>query len=274
MTYRSMLVNFDIDGPVEPIARLAIDLARRCNASLIGFCAADAPLPAITAPECGSHALEIWEQTKDEIKRKLNELRREFEDLVGGSVESSWHEAIDSPTRSLSTVSGLADLVIMSTTQGAQRGNAYRAADPGSVVLQAGRPILFAATGAEDLLAKRVVIAWKDLREARRAVADAIPLLLAAGEVLVVTVDPEQDDRSQGSLQDVQIFLAAHQIQAQIEVLRGRDEGQELLSFLKAMRADLIVSGAYGQSRFREWVFGGVTRSLLDEVGLNRLMSN
>ena len=101
MTYRSMLVNFDIDGPVEPIARLAIDLARRCNASLIGFCAADAPLPAITAPECGSHALEIWEQTKDEIKRKLNELRREFEDLVGGSVESSWHEAIDSPTRSL-----------------------------------------------------------------------------------------------------------------------------------------------------------------------------
>jgi len=73
---------------------------------------------------------------------------------------------------------------------------------------------------------------------------------------------------------DVASFLAAHGIKARTEILKSDEEGNRLIDFLASVKADLVVSGAYGHSRLREWVFGGVTRSLLDEVWLNRMMSN
>ncbi|MGT2466166.1 hypothetical protein ACVOMV_15755 [Mesorhizobium atlanticum] len=70
-------------------------------------------------------------------------------------------------------------------------------------------------------------------------------------------------------------FLAGHGIKAHTEIIKtADDESNRLVDFFASVNAELIVSGAYGHSRLREWVFGGVTRSMLDEVWLNRLMSN
>jgi nucleotide-binding universal stress UspA family protein len=143
------------------------------------------------------------------------------------------------------------------------------------VVLRVGRPVLVAAHGEMDLSARRIVVAWKDTREARRAVADAIPLMAMASEVTVVAVDRHPDAWIKDSVQDVSSFLAGHGIKARTEIIRtDDDENNRLVDFFTSMSAELVVSGAYGHSRLREWVFGGVTRSLLDEVWLNRLMSN
>ncbi|RUV85534.1 universal stress protein, partial [Mesorhizobium sp. M1A.F.Ca.IN.022.07.1.1] len=63
-------------------------------------------------------------------------------------------------------------------------------------------------------------------------------------------------------------------ITARTEVIAGEADGERLVAFARLIRADLIVSGAYGHSRLREWAFGGVTRSLIGESGINRLLSN
>lgn len=274
MSYKSILVNLDIDGPAAPIIKLAIDLAKRFEARLIGFCAADAPLPTMMAPEGGAIAVEVWQQMKDEIQQRLKELHAEFDRLVAGSVDAEWRELVGSPTRSLAPMARLADLVITSASRGASTGDTYRVVDPGSLVLQAGRPVLVVASGVEHVLARKVVIAWKDTREARRAVADAVPLLLSAGEVVVATVDSEPDEWISAGAEDVVAFLKRHGIKAHAEVITAKDDIGALTEFVTSFHADLIVSGAYGHSRVREWVFGGVTRSLLDEVGLNRFMSS
>ena len=60
MSYKSILLNVGIDGPIAPATRIAIDLARRSEARLIGFCAADAPLPVTMAPEGAAIAAEVW----------------------------------------------------------------------------------------------------------------------------------------------------------------------------------------------------------------------
>ncbi len=73
---------------------------------------------------------------------------------------------------------------------------------------------------------------------------------------------------------DFAAFLAGHGIKARSEVLEGSEDSYRLVEFIAASHADLVVSGAYGHSRLREWAFGGVTRSLLDERGLNRFMSS
>jgi nucleotide-binding universal stress UspA family protein len=274
MSYRSILVNIDVDNPVTPVVRLALDLARRFDAHrLIGFCAADAAIPLVITPETGALIADAWQQLRDDLVLRFKQLRSEFEHLVAGSIKAEWLEALDNPTRSLTATAGLADLVVIRAAQGASTGNAYRAADPGSVVLQAGRPVLVAASGADRLPAEKIVIAWKNTREARRAVMDAVPMLHAAAEVTVVAVDDEPDDWLRAGMRNVSSFLATHGIKARTEILEDADETAAVARFLGSVHADLVVSGAYGHSRVREWAFGGMTRSLLDQTGISRLMS-
>lgn len=273
MSYRSILLNLDIDGPVAPVANAAIELAVAHHAKLIGFCAAEAPLP-MAFPEGGAMFAEAWQQMRKDIGTRFKEVRQEFENLVPDPIESEWREAIESPTQALVWASRSADLLIMRAAEGASTGDTYRGAEPGSVVLQAGRPLLVASDAAGHLLPKTVVVAWKDTREARRAVSDAVPLLLTADNVTIVTVSSTVDQAVRQSTADVGMFLDSHGVKSHSELLEGSDDSEELLGFLAAADADLVISGAYGHSRLREWAFGGMTRSLLDAAKFNRFLSS
>jgi nucleotide-binding universal stress UspA family protein len=116
------------------------------------------------------------------------------------------------------------------------------------------------------LQAHKVVVAWKDTREARRALADALPILKCADEVLVVAVcdaDDRQDTRPHTA--SVAAYLMRHGVEAHDKVVAARpsEVAGVLQAEATAAGADLIVSGAYGHSRLGEWVFGGVTIDLL-----------
>ena len=273
MSYKSILVNLDIDGPIGPVVKAATALARRSDAKLIGFCAADAYLP-VTGPEGAAMAAEVMQQMRDDDERRFGELRGQFENLVAGAVETEWRDASEGPTYALVLASRAADLIVTQARRGASTGDRARAADPGSVVLQAGRPLLVVGADAGQPPGRKVVVAWKDTREARRAVMDAVPLLQAAEEVAVVTVAPTIDQWTRDGIADVAAFLARHGVTARSEAIESSLESDSLIDFINARGADLVVSGAYGHSRLREWAFGGVTRSLLDQTRLNRFLSS
>lgn len=141
MSYKSVLVNLDIDAPLAPVVMAAADLAERLGAKLIGFCAADAPIP-ITGPGGEVLAAEAWQQMRSDIEGKFKELRDQFGKMFAGRIPTEWCQALDNPSRALALRSRIADLTIMSAPEGGAAGHAYRQADPGSVVLQAGRPLL------------------------------------------------------------------------------------------------------------------------------------
>jgi nucleotide-binding universal stress UspA family protein len=269
MSYKSVLVNIDVDGPVIPIVKVAIDIARSHDARLIGLCGADAPLPM-----AGVMTAEAWQQMRDNVEKRFTEVRAEFDRLTAGSVRAEWRQSLTSPTHAVVRAAQSADLIVMSASEGAATGDSYRHADPASVVLRAGRPVLVVRDKVEQFSAERIVVAWKDTREARRAVADAVPLLVAAGEVTVVTVAAEADQRTQDGLNYVVAFLAEHGIKSTPRLIESHDEYIELFDFIDRSDTDLVVSGAYGHSRLREWAFGGVTRAFLDEARLNRFLSS
>ncbi|CAG1010770.1 MAG: universal stress protein [Rhizobiaceae bacterium] len=272
MGYKSILVNIDIDGPVTPLIKLAADLARQFGARLIGCSAADIIPPMVTMEGMVVDG-EMLERQRGDIEARLEHLRGKFAGLVGDGIETDWRSEVMNPTRLLIRTARMADLIVTGAPEGARAGSAYRATDLGDLLLHAGRPVLVSAAGAEHLLARKALVAWKDGREARRAVADAVPFLSKATEVVVATVDPDGSRQSRDSVADVVAWLGKHGIKARGEVLPGRDEGARLAEFAGGLHADLVVSGAYGHSRLREWVLGGVTRSLLDDVRLNRFMS-
>jgi nucleotide-binding universal stress UspA family protein len=133
---------------------------------------------------------------------------------------------------------------------------------------------LVAATNQENFRINKVLVGWKDTREARRAVTDAMPFLQMAQEVRVITIDDDATDETWNGLADVVAFLSSHGVKAKADVFPEKSDGGSIDDLAEAMHADLIISGAYGHSRFREWIFGGATRSLLENDRLNRVMSN
>lgn len=274
MSYKSILVSVNIDGPISPAVTVALDIARRHRARLIGLCAADVALP-LTGPEGTTEAIDIWQQMRDEIEtRKFKQVHAAFKQFVAGYDNIEWRESLALPTSVIVEAARSSDLIIMAAPGEQSTGGSYRRADPAGVVLRSGRPLLMLDGKTDRLKPEKIVVAWKDTREARRAVSDAVPLLKDAAEVIVVNVSAEVDQRVRESLSDVVGFLSAHGVNSKSEFIEDPHEYLALLRFIDESNADLVVSGAYGHSRLREWAFGGITRSLLSENRINRLLSN
>ncbi|MCI3953839.1 MAG: Universal stress protein UspA, partial [Burkholderiales bacterium] len=110
-----------------------------------------------------------------------------------------------------------------------------------------------------------VAIAWDFSRPAARAVADALPLLERAKRVRVVTVVNEKDIASRRSSAELARHLARHGIDIVLDEFdsMGRRIGAALEAYVASRNADLLVMGAYGHSRVREFILGGATRSML-----------
>ncbi|UDL90425.1 universal stress protein [Mesorhizobium sp. PAMC28654] len=216
----------------------------------------------------------ITVRQRKNIEHRIEDLRAEFEGVAGATVDTEWRGEVSNPTRSLINTARLADLIVTASPEGASSGNVHRSTDLGSLILQAGRPVLVAATNQENFLADKVLVAWKETREARRAVVDSMPFLQMAKKVHVVTIEDDETDETWNSLNDVIAFLSFHGVKAKAEVLPEESGGRTISDLAEKMHAQLVISGAYGHSRFREWVFGGATRSLLENDRLNRFMSN
>ena len=143
--------------------------------------------------------------------------------------------------------------------------------------MTSGRPIIMLPAGSTVSRVRRILVGWNARREAIRAVADAMPLLVRAEVVEVLVIDHERQsaDHGQEPGADIARHLARHG--ARVEVRRlssgGEDVGHLLLSQAAAFGADLLVMGAYGHSHLSEWVFGSVTRAVLREADLPVLMS-
>jgi nucleotide-binding universal stress UspA family protein len=142
--------------------------------------------------------------------------------------------------------------------------------------MQAGRPLLVAPAAVKWLDLRSALVAWKDCPEARRAVADALPLLAKAKEVTVAGIAEEEGGRAtvRRQAEDVVAWLSRHGISARAQVPERSGNAVEQLERIAAdTGAGVVVAGAYGRSRFREWVLGGVTQHLLSQTARCALLS-
>jgi len=133
--------------------------------------------------------------------------------------------------------------------------------------------LLVVPESCEWLYLRRVVVA-KDTAEARRVVADALPVLNAAKEITIAELIEEQNDWDAAwvRLHDVSAWLGRHGVQAFERVERG-EAAPQLEKIASSLAADLIVGSAYGHSRLRAWIFGGVTQHLISYCRCCSLLS-
>jgi nucleotide-binding universal stress UspA family protein len=267
--YRSILVHVQADAP----GRLACarSLARRFGARVIGI-GAEGIRPIVAGPASALAQAQWIEVTSEAIRRNL-ERARELFDAEADGARQVWEQEMEPPTNLIARTARAADLIVASRAPGPV--SRFSDADPGDLALTAGRPVLFAPGGAGSLGAQRVLVAWKDCREARRALFDALPFLCGASEVLVLAANPEDPTQARHGIEDVATALTRRGVQATSRVASvHHPEGEEILRQAKGFGADLIVAGAYGAPRLTEWIFGGVTRDLLGQNEIHVLFSH
>jgi nucleotide-binding universal stress UspA family protein len=259
------------DTPRERV-RLCGRLATQFNAELIGLSARAIRPPILV----GGIGLAAIPDGIPDIEVRLAEKAKWFELVLGADrPKLSWRSVIDFPVDALVREARSADLAVIGPIQ--VPGDSYCCLNPGEAILKLGRPALFVPNDINSLRAEHVVIAWKDVREARRAVLDALPVLHQTTHVTIAEVCGFGDERTaQLRLDDVVKYLARHRIKSEPRVIQHHEGSgaAELIRFAQEEGADLMVSGAYGHSRLGEWAFGGVTRDLLASSPICCLMSH
>lgn len=168
-----------------------------------------------------------------------------------------------------------ADLIMTGATVH-ETFDTQRHVNRGDLLMRAGRPLLIVPESPSTLTIGNILIAWKDTREAQRAVLDALLLLRRATCVTMVELTTES--RLAGArdrLGDVVRWLKRHGIDvAPMAVVSSGDDTKQLSDIAHERSADTIVAGAYGHSRLREWVLGGVTRELLSPTNFCSFLSH
>jgi|SRR6516165_54389 len=265
MSYTSLMVYIEADATPEQRVRLAASLADQFNAFLIGLSAVAIPPPMTTDGVI-----------MDMMRTKLAQQGDWFRGVAGANQRKiDWRSMLDFPATALPCETRRADLVIVGQVKAP--ANAYRALDPGLAILKMGRPTLVVPEGVSALRGEHIVIGWKDTREARRAVGDALPFLQRATRVTIVEAcGPGEEKAAVGGLDDVARYLARHGVEGGPKImLEQKGSGAEqLIQNVQEEHADLLVTGAYGHSRLGEWIFGGMTRELLETSPVCCLMSH
>lgn len=216
----------------------------------------------------GDFAQKLLNQEVSAIEARLSELEAEFRASVEPRASAvAWRSARTLPVPYMLKQMRAADvLVVGARTETLVDPNC--APDPSDLVMQAGRPLIVVPPSVEWLDLRSALVAWKDVREARRAVFDALPILAAAKEVTIAEI-PEQDgDRADAlsHVADVASWLRGHGIVVHTVVPEraGGATGQ-IEKIASNIAAGIVIAGAYGHSRFREWVLSGMTRHLATE---------
>ncbi|TPW26474.1 universal stress protein [Pararhizobium mangrovi] len=278
---KTLLVPVENHDRIRSILDSALLFARRFESRLTGFALAPATTPFLAADVIGASVvyepLAEYEEHSDAQARETFEafMRENAVERTGGDPKGlgwGWKKDVPPGDHMAGILARTFDLTVVGRSE-------PRVAGPRSTTLDAalfdsGRPILIAPPEAPSSIATRIVIAWNQSTETARTVAFAMPVLKAAEEVVVLTVEGSHVPGPSG--EDLVAYLRAHGIVARkVAATPGkRGPGETILAEAEALGADLVVKGAFTQSRLRQIIFGGATQHILTETKLPIFMAH
>lgn len=278
MAYRSLLVHVD-DSDAAACLDLAARLARTFDAELEGtYLVPTRELTPFTSAMLPDSVVEHRLRDSGEAQARAEKRFREAaarHALARASFAAPAGRAIDAGILH----ARYADLCILGQPRADELHAAFANDLLHALLMQSGRPALIVPhANATATVGERVLVAWKESRESARAVADALPFLERASEVVVVSISARGDESVRETLadKDIAAWLSRHGIEASVrhEVAEDIDAGQLILSRAADFGVDLIAMGAYSRPRLSEMALGGVTRLMLESMTVPVLMSH
>jgi len=279
MAYKDLLVHVDDSRACEGRVQAAVELAIAHDAHLTGVYVIGDPPPetferGILLPEMREMLQQGAQERADATLAHFAEVAKRNQISFESRIDRVQYTAM---VEALATNARYADIVILG--QADPNDGSVPLYLPEEVTLASGRPSLVVpCIGPMATLGQRVTLAWDASREAARTVNDALPILERAQAVNVVTVNPSDKPFGHGEQRgaDIALHLARHGIEVEVQHIESRDVDVPniILSHIAAQSSDLLVMGAYGHSRLRELVLGGVTRAMLHDMTVPVLMAH
>lgn len=260
MTYKTIMVHAGVDALTSDRLRTAVALGERYAAAIVGVGALtwDTFIDPVLGYTDGGTA----QMLRDQAEADLVSAEAAFRAATKGYAQPVvWRPQFEYPAHAMNGLAGGADLIVASR---APRGADHRRfASPTDLIMGSGLPVLLVPPGQTALASDRILIGWKNTRESRRAVSDALPMLKTAERVYLVQV-AERDalgEAAPAELDDVVERLTRHGIFAEAATAPriGASVMEDLMTVADSRDCGLVVLGAYGHTRLREWAFGGVT---------------
>ena len=275
MTYATVMVSLALDESNEARLEVAGQIAERFDSGIVGIAAAQFSPPLYFTS--GEQAQNLIDQGQALIKKRMSELEVQFREATKNRAKYvEWRCAIDFPARYILQEARCADIIV-SGGQSNALSDPFALASPKDLVMQAGRPLLIAPDNVSWLDLRSVLMAWKDTPEARRAIAYSLPMLRKAKEVNVAEIVEAGDSRSAAvsRVRDVVTWLSRHGVSAsEVVPENGGDVIAQLDAIAANVGAGVVVAGAYGHSRFRELILGGMTQHLMTQSSRCVLLSH
>jgi nucleotide-binding universal stress UspA family protein len=275
MSYKTIVTIIQTPSDNEQLLQAVIPLATRLGSHVVGVHAEALPMPMTTG--MGFPDADLIATASEVNRKRAAELESRFSaQLADASLSSEW-QAVESFSGDSAVAARVAartaDLVMASEADPKQTANG---ADLDALLYDTGRPVLIvpiAGMKAEGPF-RKVTLAWNGTREAARAAFDALPFIIEAEITTVVTVDA--DEELLNSATKLAAALARHDANVSVSELRsnGRPVADVIANQVELSAAELLVMGAYGHSRIREFLFGGVTRSVLQAMPVATFMSH
>ncbi len=269
MAFKTILTVAGPEAAWEGDLKFAADLCEQTEAHMSVLVMALAAPPPIG--EYAAVVSDSWLQEREADLRHLNARKEEISTFVAASAVSgdvvSDYSEVGWADEMVGRRARYADLTLVGPEL--LDTETLREKVIEGALFWSGKPLLLVPGGARPTLEpKRVLVAWDTRIEATRAVREALELLAAADEVRLAIVDPVEGERSHGEEPgaDVATFLARHGVNVTVDRLPS--ENHSVADVLRRHAVDtdaqMLVMGAYGHSRLRERIFGGVTRSMLE----------
>jgi nucleotide-binding universal stress UspA family protein len=274
--YRDILLPFALGRPHEGAFDFAIALARHSNARLVAFVGASIAVPIATGwMYYPAEYAALHEPAKNTVRTLSTSMDEQLSKQATAWQVRSNKNVWESATHQTLPHARTADLAIVGLHR---QDHGTEEAFANALLLEAGIPIIFVPGAEARMLPQRVLVAWKNTREATRAVHDALPILQLAEHVDILHVASNESGGSNGDQVAAQLLahLQQHSVNATLVHRKHTDGGTApvILGYAQESGADMIVAGGYGRSRTSEYVFGGVTRTLLRSSTLPVLLSH
>lgn len=270
MTFKTLLVHVEPEWGSAEALDAAVHLSGLLDAHVLGVAAESFELPNANFVEG-----DLVQIMRDQIDTDLATAQTRFTTATANlAAGATFVSGMERPYALMAEHARGADLIVARRTPSGS--SPVNLCHPADLVMETGLPVLLTPHVAAPLVPDRVLVAWKDHRECRRALADALPFLLRAKQVVLASVCAEDAHADQKTaLREVRDRLERLGVRADIDVRpsKGGSALRAVETVANEMEADLIVAGAYSHSPMREWMFGGVTQDLLTDCDRHVLLS-
>lgn len=281
MSLKTILVPTENDAAMQSTLETARMLAQHCDSYIEGFALRWGVGEFVALDAMSGVAIDTY---KHDLAEEAKRARQTFESFMqshripqssGGAASLSFGWLDDTPDDEgfVGSYGRVFDVIVMGRPDAKSTGRHNRAIE--AALFESGRPILLSPPSPPSRIGANVLVAWNGSTEQARATALAMPLLRQAQRVVVLTVTGGSGVPGP-SAEQVTRYLEWNGVQAeQVTVgLDGGTTGQAILAAAESFGCDLLIKGAYTQSRLRQMIFGGATRHVLQNANLPVLLAN